>query len=446
MIENLLVLALVIVGFGPMVLEFRAKKFDIFNIKNAFILYYIIQLGFSGLISIKSTYPSEIGLSPVTYRGYYIEALIAALIGLLCFQLGYYFLGNSRLKIPRSWNIRFKKLNVSLVILLYFGIGFIAAAILVLKSGGLSQFLNERETFRTEGISGQGYLVYPATHLLTQAVVVYMLYIFYTKKAVTKIHLLSIFLLLVVSIAPAFIMGFRGLIVLPILECLVIWNYKYKVLPILKMIPISILLIVSFLIYGIVREIPPQFEVTPSMALEVIDKNPELVYAFLARSKGTEVVASEIKKLEETGEYELGYKSVIESFTIFIPGALWPDKPVPSSVRFTTYFFGDELAFSRGVKQESWGGISPTILGEAYWHFGWFGVTIGLALFGAIIRKIYTTFINNKNNIVMLMLYAEIYPLFVMMAEAVQGYANSFILYLISFVFTIFVLKLNFFK
>lgn len=445
MLENFLVFLIVIVGFVPMVIEFKCKRFDVFNIKNAFIVYYVIQLGFSGLISIKSKYPSEIGLSPVYYYNYYILALFASLVGLLSFQLGYYFTSNKRFKIPDSWKANFKGINSIYILLGYLSIGFIAFFLLILKGGGLSQFLNNREEFRAGGLIGQGYLIYPATHLLTQGVVVYAFYIF-GKQNIKRRHIFSLFFFLFLSIVPSFLMGFRGLIVLPILEFLVIWNYRYKQIPVLKMIPIGFVLVVGFVVYGIIREIPPEIKISPKVALDIVDKNPELAYAFLSRSKGVEVVASEVKKLQQTGEYELGYNSILESLTIFIPGAIWPNKPEPSSVKFTTYFFGDDLSFSRGQKQESWGGISPTILGEAYWHFGWFGITLGLGLFGFLLRKIYITFINNRNHTTVMMLYAEVYPIFVMMAEAVQGYANSLVLYGISFVFTVILLKINFNK
>ena len=441
-LDIVLVVLMCIVGFLPQYIEYKLNKFDLFNIKNAFILYYIIQLGFSGLLSLSSNYPSEIGLSPVYYHDYYTLALFFGLLGLVAFQLGYYksILGRS-LKIPTILNFNWNSFNIRIILCSYFVIGGISFMLFLQSNGGLTEFLNNIGSFRADGISGQGFLLFPSTHVLSIGVMVYT--INRLKKTPCVKNVIISLVLLVISVIPAFFMGFRGMIVLPVLEYLVIFNYVYKKIPVVKMIPIASFLIIVFVGYGIIREIPPQLEVTTEMVLDVADKNPELVYAFLSRSKGTEVVASVIKKLEETGEYEYGYKSFFETITIFIPGALWKDKPLASSVKFTTYFFGDELAFARGFKRETWGGISPTIIGEAYWHFGWYGVTIGLFILGWLLGKIYETFNKNKENLFVLLIYAEVYPLFVMMAEAVQGYANSFLLYSITLVITFFALKVK---
>ena len=249
-------------------------------------------------------------------------------------------------------------------------------------------------------------------------------------------------ILLFISILPAFLMGFRGLIILPFLEFLVIFNYNFNKISFKKILPIGTVIIFLFTGYGIVRELPSNVNINYDILSDLVIKNPEILYTVVSRSKGTEVLASELKKLDETNDFDYGYKSFIEALTIFIPGKLWDGKPQPSSVRYTTYFFGDDLAFSRGIKQETWGGISPTIIGEFYWHFGLFGVIIGMFLFGYIFSKIYLTFIRNKNKQFILFIYAELFPMLIMMAEAVQGYLNTLVLYFFTWYLLFFLLRI----
>ena len=63
-------------------------------------------------------------------------------------------------------------------------------------------------------------------------------------------------------------------------------------------------------------------------AYSVIEGNPELLYSVVSRSKGIEVVATVIKKMEETQLYDYGYKILIEAATILVPHFLWEGKPI----------------------------------------------------------------------------------------------------------------------
>jgi oligosaccharide repeat unit polymerase len=424
--DLILVFIMCIIGFYPMYLEFKSGEFDLFNIKNAFILYFIIQLGFSGLISINSKYPSEIGISHTTYSFYYTKAFLFSLIGLSFFQVGYYFTSKNTIKINNKIGFIWKSKQVHGIIYFFLFLGIFAFLLFLKSNGGIDNFLANREEFRTSGISGQGFLIYPATHILNLSAIIYAIYSF--RKDSNKQVFISL-ILLFISMLPAFLMGFRGLIILPFLEFLVILNYNFKRISFKKILPIGSIVISLFTVYGIVRELPRNVNINYDIVRDLVIKNPEILYSVVSRSKGTEVLASELKNLDETNNFDYGYKSFIEALTIFIPGKLWDGKPQPSSVRYTTYFFGDDLAFSRGIKQDSWGGISPTIIGEFYWHFGLFGVIIGMFFFGFLFSKIYRTFIRNKNKQFVLFIYAESFPMLIMMAEAVQGYFNTLVLY-----------------
>jgi hypothetical protein len=442
--EYILASLIIAVGIIPMVFEYHFKSFDIFNFKNAFILYYIIQLAISGIISISTNKVSNISLDTVVYHNFYTKAFFASLIGIIFFQIGYYTSGKKSFAIPKILPCNWKKFNTKLLVFGFIFLGYSAFFLLLINNGGISQFLIDRESFRAGGLSGQGFLLYPCTQLL--AIASFMSLIFIVNKKIGVIekrsYKIPLFLLLI-AIVPPFIIGFRGLIILPMLSFIMIWNYGVKKVNVKKAFPIGILIMMVFTVYGIVREIPLGIKITPTQAYEVITQNPEILYTVVTRSKGTEIVASVIKKLEESKMYDLGYKAIFETGTIFIPHFIWENKPEPGSVRFTTYFFGDDLSFVRGINQDSWGGVSPTIVGESFWHFSWFGVTGILFIFGFLYRKIYQTFITNQKNMSVLLAYALIYPSLIMFPEAIQGYLNGILINIIVLCFLVFLLKIK---
>jgi hypothetical protein len=108
-------------------------------------------------------------------------------------------------------------------------------------------------------------------------------------------------------------------------------------------------------------------------------------------------------------EYHMGYfKSVAEPFTIatmsmeifprlepfkhgrtllvtvlgFIPRAIWPDKPIGLGKELTRYTDGVFYSLDSGHS------VTPTLLGDFYVNFGWFGIFIGGLLFGLALRVI----------------------------------------------------------
>jgi oligosaccharide repeat unit polymerase len=260
---------------------------------------------------------------------------------------------------------------------------------------------------------------------------------------VNKIVIIKTLMVLGLALVPAFLLGFRSLLLLPVLQFIIVWNYGYRKIPAKGIILAFIFIIVSFTAYGISREIPSGVAVKPSLFVEAALQNPELIYTVVSRSKGTEVVAAVINKLDQTGDYELGWRSLFETITIIVPKKLWEDKPQAASVRFTTYFFADDLRFSRGYDAGEWGGISPTIVGEFYWHFGWFGVTFGLYLMGRLAKVLYCTVQQYRNNRSVLVIYAVVFTSFAMFAEAVQGYANSLVMYGIVIFSTLLILTIR---
>ena len=435
--EYLLIFLLLLIGLGPILIELKTNKFELFNIKNSFIIYFILQFGISGFISLYYKNVSSISLDPIVYKIFYLKALVAASLGIFFFQLGYYLTKFNNRSLPLVTYIRWQRTNKNLIIIFYFLIGLFAFIIFLYSNGGLVSFIDQIETFRAGGISGQGYLILPFTQLLTIAASLNLVYISnlsaYSKSTLRN----AIFLILLASL-PSLILGFRSLLILPFLTYFAIYNFGIKKISLKRFLPIGVIVVIVFTFYGIYREIPKGVSFDLQQAYTAVEDNPELLYSIVSRSKGVEVVATVIKKMEETQQYDYGYKVVIESLTILVPHFLWAGKPETGTVRFTTYFFGSDLAFVRGFNQDSWGGVSPTIIGDAFWNFGWFGVCFIPLLLGCIYKLIYSLFLNNKSSKNILLSYGLLYPLFSMIPESLQGYLNAIVI-------NFFLIKITFF-
>lgn len=427
MLSYFLIGMMVVVGIVPMLWEMYKNRFDFFNLKNPFIIYFLLQLAISGLVTLLTGNPSELGLDTVGHSQTYELTFAISLIGLCLFQLGYYTHAARPIKIPillkRPWN----RYRYRLVVGIFLALGFCAFIMLMQTYGGLAGFLEDREVFRAGGMVGKGVLIYPATSLMALAALIYFLG--KVQENATRQAILKSIFVLIIALLPAFVMGFRSHLILPVLQFMVLWHYAYRRIQPGKLIILMALIVTIFTLYGLNRQIPHDVSVSPSLLIDVVVENPELAYAVVSRSKGTEVVATVIDTLNRTGDYDLGWKSLFESATIVIPRAIWEDKPQASSVRFTTYFFANALLLTRNNETDALGGVSPTVVGELYWHFGWIGVSLGLYFLGKLARMIYSTLQLNPTNPGVLIVYATLYTSFAMFAEALQGYVNSLVMY-----------------
>lgn len=424
-----LVLLLLIVGIAPMVWEASHNRFDPFNLKNPFIAYYLLQLGVSWLVTLASGRPSPIGLDPSEFKDAFVRALGLAIIGLLAFHGGYYTQRSVPLRLPRVFAADWKGRRYRLLAAGYLVIGAFTFVLFLRVNGGLVTFLENREAFRSGGLVGQGVLTFPAGTIPAVAALVYFL-----GSAAGERRRRSPFpsvALLSLALVPAYIMGFRSAIGLPVIQLAVLWHYCRNRLSSATVLVVVVSLAVGFTIYGIQRSLPPRTALSDAVELAraALAQDPELAYSAVSRSKGLEVVAAVLERLRHTQEFDLGYRSLLEAATIVVPRALWKSKPQPSSVRFTTYFFGDALASVRNEVREEWGGISPTVVGELYWHFGVAGVIFGLYLLGRIARIAFATRSSHPANKSVQLAYAIFYTSFAMFAEAIQGYLNGLVMF-----------------
>lgn len=425
MIELALLLYGSVVTVGVWMI-WRRYGFDVFHPVTLFVIYLFVQLGVSNVLYVLFGVKGEFSLPLPNYVPQYFEATCLGILATVLVIAGALSVGRTRLPIatilfpPISW------LRLLMIASILFPLGYSALLILIGMHGGLTEFIAGRETWRAVGVIGQGMLVFPATTLLS-IVALLMLARAYAEPRRISRRILAM-LMLGLSVAPAMLLGFRSAILLPLVQGVLIVNYSGWPLSRWRIALLTLATILFFTGYGLYRELSVNTTPTTDAVLSLAMDRPELALAAMVRSRGADVVATVIDKLALTGEFDYGAESLMELATIWIPNALWDDKPIPSHMRFTTYFFGSTLAASRTDHDGYFGGISPTFVGETYWHLGYLGVVMCALLWGIVGQILYNTLKHHQQRYSFLVFYALFWSSFVMSAEIIQSYVNTFLL------------------
>lgn len=410
-------LLLFVIGYS-IFFEIKFDKFVLFNPKNLFLFYYF-------LIFVASTFYSiYYGNDPINLDLYsnievYIQAQILVIVCLLFFLFGYH------LKIPK---IKFNKKNTqlslhkSLILFLFsLSIGYSALFLFFIKQGGFNSFLLNRESWRSSNISGEGVYMFPATYLI------YISFQFYLTPRINKLSKFQLLILSVIILIPAYLIGFRSLMVIPIIQLLFTYHFLVKSFTTSRLLTLSVIFFIFFTITAIYRIIPKEVELSIDDKFEIISNNPEIIFNSINRVRGIEVLSTVINKLDQTHMYRNGFNVIYEAITIPIPHFFWNNKPESSGVAFTKFFFRENINFIRNKNDDFVGGTSPTIVGELYWYFGWFSIFIFFFI-GILYKQYFELIKKSINSQILFSFLIILVPSFIFCAEAIQGYLNTIVL------------------
>jgi len=407
------------------------RRIDLFNPKNLFQIYLIFQLPFVLFLGVNFEVPGFVALSTATSIEEILKLGSIFLLAHFAFLISYYSAGRVGIKpiflIKTRWHYPRTKLLCALV----FGFGYIMAFYLFEINGGYINFVDNRENWRAGAMAGQGWIFFPATAMLGMAASA--LVIASSKMYSQKNGLIKLLILCVITILPASQLGFRGLMLLPLLQILFTYHFRVHTLKISRVIPLLFGLVALFTLYGIYRESYHLMDdgLDPAASLQFLTERPEFLFSIFLRSKGADVVAFFIRQIDDSRDFAYFIPALFESITIFVPSAWWADKPVSQGVIFSQKYFG------------TGGGVSPTVVGEAYWQAGILGVLIVMMTLGLIFRVYVNSIRRYSNNDSLVFLCGAIFPSLVMMPEAVQGYLNGIVLITITSLILIFLFSIN---
>lgn len=379
-------------------------RLSLFDFKYIFEVYYIICLPLCNFAYDLFDLRYNDDRTAYLFTGFNRDRIsLLILLGFVCFVFGHCICYKASIKVRGDFlKAKWKENRIIPVITFLIFAGYLSFFFLIIKGGGLYEFLRNIQTFRNTGLVGNGLWLYSCSDLLSMCFLIYLV----SRKKVSK---LKIFSLLVICATPSVFLGFRGKALALLLEAIAVYYVYIKKISVKYVFLILASIGGLFIVYGLVRD-----KGIASSSLESFSAAETMMYS-LFRVQGSEILGVVLNKLDVTRDFQCGYKTILEAITILVPHAIWPGKPTPKSVVFSETFFGLN------------GGVSPTILTELYWDFGVLGVTLGMFMVGLAVSLSYNTIVQMKSNSSKVLYGMLFYQIF-LLAEAISGPLNGIVI------------------
>jgi len=387
---------------------------QIFNFMNYFALIFLIYFPLSALYQYYTGDYSIIAINFLTNQNNYIYSAFLSFMSIVLVSL-FYYIFYIYTNVPTfKYHLKVSIFN-NIIFLVFFLISSFSFLIIMNMYGGILNFLSQVNEYRSGGGIGMGFLQYPATMLMP---IILFLYIISRKDFNNynkRIIYLFIFLL---TLLPLIVFGFRGPVVVVLIQFAIIYNFFIKQINIAKLIIVLCILIIILVFWAATR-------------IEFDYENFEAVYTLffdtvIFRTKGIEVVAAIVAKPQYI-EYNFFIPNLLESFTSFLPRIIFPWKDVSIAEIITTKYFSNDL-FSIGIIKDIYGGVSSTYIGQSYWAHGTLGVILISIFIGVtlgILQKLYSA---NKNNNISIIFIAIFFSHIHFFVESFQLAINAIIM------------------
>ncbi|AFY54853.1 hypothetical protein Riv7116_2337 [Rivularia sp. PCC 7116] len=316
---------------------------------------------------------------------------------LICF--GYLFASyverKKRLKLKFiTSNFNFTSENKSFILLIIGIVSFfIVASIFIWKRGLLGRSLldiiigaNISKVDKIEGVKNFGntnafitiFFVLPRTCF-------FLFYANVIKNSKIFIYKLGFSVTLILTFMEIILRGKRDAFAHVFLSLLIMAGFIRKKIMLKEIRTYSLFIAVSIFLFSLITYL--RGSGTTSIELSNLNYNKQFLEPVLASTYFTDVniLASIIERMENL-QFMYG-DSYLMFFTGLIPRAFWPDKPAIS----LGLFVKSQILLRPGTL----GGVPPTMPGEAFINFGWYGLGIAL-LYGYLLRKLEAFLLRGK--------------------------------------------------
>lgn len=323
--------------------------------------------------------------------------MLMILLGFVFYFVGYVY-GNFTVRLPAYWNkhsiVIWEEKKVLIISLLLFLLSLIGFILFAKKFSNLSlnlisllskKFIEDSQT----GVRlSFGYLTWMASLVSNSYYLVLIYYLSHRQNITKNKFFWRIYLTLLgfsSILFPLFTNTRASLLYVFIISTVIF--ARYTKLKILRMFLILLAMISLFTIMTVQRSENKSediSEIGSAVKIETIAEGLVGRRSLFSVFKTSHIFMAIPDKLE----YEYG-NTYMAVFFVPIPRTMWAEKPLLSNgVIIADKVFGIDTA-----------GVPPGMFGELYWNFGWIGITIGLFLFGMIVRSFYATFgLNNNTN------------------------------------------------
>jgi oligosaccharide repeat unit polymerase len=196
--------------------------------------------------------------------------------------------------------------------------------------------------------------------------------------------------------------GWRGVVISAAVIPLVFYHYRVKRISKTKAVIVLVLAYLFINGLSVVRFTSDPKQMLDAMREEILDQS--FRFADL-KSSGELLVGTNLMRLIsglEDGITDFTYgSSVVTELLVFVPRAIYPNRPLPLSEKFVYVFYPH--IYSSG------GGYGFFILQEGFWAFGLVGVFLFLFIYGWSVQVVYQWFKKNMQYDCVALLYSGIY-------------------------------------
>lgn len=409
-----LALAVVAAGLLPLARDWQRGKFDLLNLRNAFLGYYVLQFGVWALW-ILATGDTKFFANLDRWQMPLQRALLCALLGVAAFHLGYSRrLGEKLAAYLPHFPGRWREARLWLLTLVLVPLALWSFQVIVAGTGGLSDFVSELAANRTHGIREKGYYLLLAW--FGPAVLLLAAYAAAVETRAKKYYALAggAFLLVV---GVGFSLGFRAFVIFPLLQLACVHHYLRSRIRLRPRYLLALLAAAMVLnVYSVYREVPLERLHARDVAADLrqVEFWQESSVGFLRRFSGIETLALVV---ERTESHPFGVPSAMTLLTFPIPRSLWAEKTTPIGLLYARSFLYD-VADAEGA--------SPTLPGELYWNFGLAGILGGLFFIGVFCKTAYSYLLRRRDKSAVL-LYSVALVYVIWMIDAPTTHTAGFL-------------------
>lgn len=413
----LLIILTIGLNFGPGLFELAAGRFDPCDAKHLFLAYFFLVLTAQSVISVWGGGGSPAFATPEEDSFLVVKSLSVILLGLCAFVAGCYLpLGRMIARVLPPLG-EASRARIWLAAPVGCAAGLLAFWQLMRSAGGVGNFLANLGSWRTTGIlEGVGYLTFPIAVVLPASTLLMLIHVIPRPPQKVSWTARGATLLSVASVAPLFVLGFRGMLVPALLQILVAWHYTRRRFSFARILIMGAALVAFLSVYGVARGVASGEDRSAG----------DWKRAMLARIAGFQMVERVVWRMEQGEPYRGARLGLVESAVILVPRSLWAGKPRPANLDFADIFFFD-FFLARGDPLDGVrSGISPTVIGELLWIRGLPAVGGGCFLLGVFAAFLVAWRQHEGATRLRIFIYAIFMTWFPLFVEAPQNTLNTF--------------------
>lgn len=379
---------------------FMKRRIDTLEPVNLVVTMYLLAFVMRGLFLHFELNPSRV--NPWVTANLHLLGRMSAytMIGIILFLVGYYLplgpmLAGHCPRMKTTWRMDL------------LGTKAIRIYCLCLPAKVLGVVPSGAYAFQETVMSYLGNVIGLMASLADVALILYGIYYYYHKRRGMLVDRRPFYAMVFLQVLLGLLTGYREPIIISLLALLFVRHYAWR--PLKPWTIVACILVVLFLVTPVNRAFRELVWVEHQSPLSALRNLPDELIASMEdqhaatddapvgygmssllnmsnRFHGADSLITCMATVPEYHPYEGGRTLYLLPLTVFVPRAIWPDKP---KIGLGT-FFRENIWRGPDSQAASGGQIAMTQMGELYINFGVWGIAIGMLILGGFHRFVYS--------------------------------------------------------